>query len=287
MIETVTQTANDCDQLGRKELARGAWREGRIADALLIIRSVLAEEMSPHVAAECYSAEACFLADAGDFAGSLESLWKMAPFLEAASVRVQGTFFLQRGRVYKNLGNIDEALTDYSGSLALWQACGDKNYEGAASINLAGIYLLIGDLVQARKNIEYALATLPPGSVYWPDAYDTKAQVLLAEGSLALALSFIEKALGLIGDNEAKRLEFLETQSKIKDRLMDLLIPLVSFVDLDDLKIQVVRNALDKAGGSITLAADMIKTSHQVVAYTARKHGLERSAPRKKHIIKK
>lgn len=280
------QSARDQDQLARKEVARQAWRDGHSADGLLILRSVLAEDMSPAVAAECYSTEAGMLAEMGDFVGSLQSLRNMAPFLEAASPRIQGTFYNQRGRVNRKLSDIGAALMDYTGALAIWQECGDKHYEGAASINLAELYLKRDDLEQASANIDHALRVLPDGSEYWPDACDTKAKILLAEGSPARALLFIDKALDLIGENEAKFLEFLETRNQIKSRMIDLLAPLMDSNDVERLRVRMISHALDKSGGSITAAAKLISTSHQVIAHAARKYGLERSSLRKKSIIK-
>lgn len=285
MITTSTHSARDQSQRERKELAKGAWREGSFDNALLLIREVLSEDMSPDVAAECFSTEAAILADLGDFNASLASLAKMAPFLEAADIRIQGTFYNARARAHKNLGDIDSALTDYAGAIAYWQICGDGNYEGAASINVAELYLTLGDFAKAIQSIDHALQVLPKGSEYLCNAYDTKAKILLNDGQLVKALGLIEKALELAGDHEEWQKRFKETHSKIKDRLIDFLIPLVNMDDLEELKVQMIRHALDYCGGSITAAAELIKTSHQVIAYTAQKHNLER-VHRKKSIIK-
>lgn len=285
MRVTEIQSAKDRSQLERKELARGAWREGNVENALLIIRSVLTEEMSPAVAAACYSAEAGFLAEMEDFEGSLESLQKMSPFLEAASVEIQGTFYNQRGRAHRRLGNYDAALTDYTGALALWQGCGDRNYEGAAYINLAECYLIMKDVEEAYLNIAQAFAVLPTDSEYLCNAYDTKAKVLLADGKAERAFQCIEKALSLTGGNETWERTFLDTRDQIKERLMELLVPVAVMKDADDLKVKMVRYALQKADGSVTIAAELLGTSHQVIAYTADHNDIDR-AHRKKSIIK-
>lgn len=285
MPQAKTLLTRDREQLERKGWAREAWQEGRIDDALVLIRSVLSEDMSPEVAAECYSAEAGFLLAKKDYGSALESLDRMAPFLEAADLRIQGTFFLQRGRAHKNLGEIDSALTDYAGALAIWQLCGEKDYEGAASINLAELYLTLGDLNQAGENVNHALEILPKGSVYVCSAYETKAKILLSDGQVVKALDSVERALELAGDNEERQKEFSETRAKIKELLLDSLVPVVNMADVEYLKAQMVRNALDRANGSITVAAKILGTSHQVIAYTADQKGFERSR-RKKSIIK-
>jgi len=285
MREAEVLTARDREQLERKELARGAWREGQVDNAILIIDSVLSEEMSPEVAAACLSAKAGFLASKNDYMGALETLREMAPFLETADVRVQGTFYNTRARAHRNLNHLDEALTDYTGALALWQLCGDKNYEGAVSINLAELYLILGDIRQADQNAEHALRVLPKDSEYLCNAYDTKAKVLLADSQALKALNLITLALESAGNHEEWLRRFTETQTLIKERLLSSLVPLVNVPDLESLKVRVIRYALDKAGGSVTIAAKKLSTSHQVVSYTADAHGIERSK-RKRSIIK-
>lgn len=285
MLETEIQSVRDRSQLERKELARGAWREGNSENALLILRSVLAEEMSPAVAAACYSAEAGFLAELGDFEGSLVSLGKMAPFLDAAGVNIQGTFYNQRGRAHRKLGETDEALMDYTGALALWQNCGDKNYEGAAYINLAECYLILNDIEQAYFNIGRAFAVLPEGSEYLCNAHDTKAKILLEDGKSERALCHVDKALALSGGNEKWEQDFLETRAKIKTRLMELLTPVALMEDVDDLKLNMVRHALKTSNGSTTIAAVLLGTSRQLVEYIADHNGIDRTH-RKKSIIK-
>ena len=282
---TDTHSGVDRGQLERKELARTAWRDGNPESALLIIDSVLAEEMSPQVAAECYSAKAGFQIANKDFDGATESLERMAPFLEVADIRIRGTFYLQRGRVHRQQNNIDAALTDYTGALAFWQMCGDKQYEGAAYINLAECYFRINDLEQAYLNIEKAFAVLPEGSEYLCNAYDTKAKILLADGRAEQAYSLIEKALALSGGNELWEKGFLETKEKIKTRLMEMLIPLAKIGDLENIKLQMVHRALRKTDGSIRQAADMLGTSRQALTYIADHNGLKR-LHRKKSIIK-
>jgi tetratricopeptide (TPR) repeat protein len=278
-------SATDRGQIDRAERARGAWRDGNLDSADLLIDTVLGEKMSPAVAAKCYSIKAGIALARKDAAAAMRALDKMAPFLEAANIRIQGTFYLQRGRAHRSLNNIDAALTDYSGSLALWQMCGDKNYEGAAYINLAECYLRLSDIEQAYFNIEQAFAVLPDLSEYLCNAYDTKAKILLADGKTEKAYRLIEKALASSGGNELWEKEFLETKTRIKERLICLLVPLAKMKDLDVMKLQMVQNALEKAQGSVTIAAEMLGTSHQVIAYTADAQGLDRSK-RKKSIIK-
>lgn len=273
-------------QLERKELARGAWREGKVESAILILETVKSERMSPRVAGEVFVTESAFRSEVHDYAGSLESLNRAALFIDACGVRVQGSFYLQRGLAHRRLGNIDAALTDYAGALACYETLGDSDYTSSLLINLSELYLKSGDAKTARSYIDRAFELLDAGSTHPCNAYDTLANVLMAEGSLVKAWSAAERALALAGDNEGWRNDCISTRDRIKVGLMEFMVPIAKPADLEKLKIDVVRHALQIANGSTVEAAKMLETSHQVVAYTAEKHGLARKPARKKSIIK-
>lgn len=274
-------------QLERKTLARGAWRNGQVENAEILLDSVLAEDMPPDTAAECYVAQSAFRAEVEDYEGSLACLELAAPYLDCAPLRVRGSFYLQRGRAHKELGRYDEALTDYTGAVVCWQESGNKEYEAAALNNLAGLYLKIGNIGQARACIDQALNLNPVE--YLSQLYDTDANILLLEGKGEQALRRVEQALSLAGENEIWKQTFLETKHRIKLHICDLLVPLALKNDIDNLQVSIVRHALDREGGSITRAANIIGMTHKGVAYIAHRHGLSRkpSRTRRKSLFTK
>lgn len=288
MINTSQLTAVERSQLETKELARGAWREGQTQNALLILGSITAEEMSPRVAGEVFVTEAAFRSELGDFAGSLESLQRAGPFIDECGLRVRGSFYLQRGLAKRRLGDIDGALTDYAGAASYWEELGETDYQIAALINLAELYLKTGDLEQAGEHIDSAFRVLTPGSTHYGNAHDTKARVLLAEGDLAGAAVYSRLAVQAAGDNEGWKTAALETQDRIKAQIVDLAAHALTIKDLTKLKREMIERALETSGGSVVEAARLLETSHQVVAYTAKENGLTRTAPRvrRKSIIK-
>lgn len=265
-------TAAERDHLERKEMARGAWAEGRADDALLILDTVLSEDMTPRVAAECYVTESAFLAERNDFSGSLAALERAAPLLDSAGSRVKGSFYLQRGRVYRRLNEFDKAITDYTGAAICWEASGDKELEGASHLNLAHSYLTVGNFAMARISLDRAFALFrETGSFYLSQAYDTLANLALAEGLIELAVSAIRSALDLVDDNEAWRKTFLDTQAKIDTKLLEL-INVSTVEDLDRLRVVLVREALIKTGGNLSHAGKLIGLTYKGVDYIVQQY---------------
>lgn len=273
-------------QVERRELARGSWRDGEIENALLILRSVIEEEMTPRVAAEVFVTEAACLCALNEFEGALGSLEKAAPFVDQALARVQGCFYFHRALVYKNLGDTDAALTDYAGSLIYWEQSGESDYYIAALNNLANLYREKGDLAQARRYIDRAVVLLTNESTHYCNVHDTQAKILLAEGHLVCAWRAIQIAINAAGDNEIWKRDCLATRDEIKKQLLDFIVPVVTVDDVDRLKVDLVRYALGAAEGSIVGAAKLLNTSHQLIAYTAEANGLQRKPQRRKSIIK-
>lgn len=278
--------AADLSQLERKELARGAWREGQVENALLILETVMQEEMRPRVAGELLVTKASFQCALKDFAGASRSLKDAAEFIDLCDARVRGSFYFHRALVHRNEEDIAAALTDYAGSLIYWQEAGDTDYEIAARINLAELHLLRDDPQQARKEIDQAFELLTPQSTHYCNAYDTKAKILLRQGELGKAVIHARVAIEAAGENEIWKADALATFESIKAKVLEGAERVLTVKDLKDLKRRIIENALQASGGSVVEAARLLDTSHQLIAYTAAAKGLARSARRKKSIIK-
>lgn len=215
-----TKTLTEQSQLDRKEMAKGAWASGATDNAQLILDTVLGEEMSPAIRVECYVTRATFCSDQGHYQSALDALRLAAPDLDSVSPYVQGTFFNERARANKAFGNTDQALTDYAGASACFELAGHRVYEGAVSINSAGLYLKLGRLLEAKIHVERAITIFTAeGSEYLAQAYDTLANILLTEDKLPEALKTADKAVGLIVKNRAWLQTALITRGRIKAKL--------------------------------------------------------------------
>src|SRR5688572_21162470 len=273
MITVITDklTETDKSQIARRDRARDLWAEGRLEEANALLSEVIAEGMTPYVAVRCYIAQAAFRAEAGDYQGSLQSLDAAAGFIDSADLHFQGAFYNQRARAHKELGRIDAALTDYTGAAACWETIGDPDY-GAAVLNLAGLYLEIGDIAAARLQIENAITIfVETNSIYLCQGYDTWAQIELAHGNIESAQTLIQTALDLVGDNERWRSEFLHTKDKIEIKLLELL-GINQVEDFETVQAGMVRRALIKTGGNLTRAGKLVGLTHKGVTFVVDRH---------------
>jgi tetratricopeptide (TPR) repeat protein len=275
-------------QLDRKELARGAWGEGRPDDALLILNTVLEEAMTPRVAAECYVTQAAFLAEKGEFQDSLAALRLAAPYVDSARLRVQASFFLQRGRINRKLNNLNNAITDYTGVAICAEASDSEDLLGKSFLNLSDLYVMIGkDLVTARAYLNKAVAIFRRiGSDDLCQAYDTLANLELAEGNVTEATEAIRKGFELIGDHESWRDTLNETRDKIRGKLLQL-TGINRVEDLDSLKVLLVKRALIETGGNLSHAGEKIGLTYKGVDYIIQQNPeLERLRSERKSRLK-
>lgn len=288
MILTAHLTNVERSQLERKELARGAWREGQIQKALVILEGVSREDMTPRVAGEVFVTEAAFRCAAGEFVAALQSLERAAPHLAECDARVNGAFYFHRALAHRNLWNIDAALTDYAGRIAFYQEAGDVHDEIAVRINLAELYLIREDVRQAHEHINLAFILLTPDSIHFCNAHDTMAKVLAAQGELAEAVTHAKIAIDAAGENEQWKEASEKTLRSIKAKVLEAAECVFTVKDLKCLQPKIIQRALVATNGSIIAAAKLMQTSHQHVAYVADTKQLERSAPRvrRKSIIK-
>lgn len=288
MISTGQLTGAERSQLERKELARGAWREGQPQNGLLILESVVREEMSPRVAGEVFVAQASLQCATREFVGALRSLDLAGPHLVACDARVNGAFYFHRALASRNLGNIDAALMDYAGSIAFYQEAGDVHDEIAVRINLAELYLIREDVRQATEHINLAFILLTPDSIHFCNAHDTMAKVLAAQGDLETAITHARIAVEAAGENEGWKTDALKTLESIKTAVLNAAERVLTIKDLKDLKLRITKRALGECNGSIVEAAKLLQTSHQHIAYVSDTKHLERAAPRvrRKSIIK-
>lgn len=266
-IPTDNLTDVERSQMERHDWAVDSWKQGDIEKANIFLDAVLAEDLTPRMAARCFVSRAAFRAEAGDYAGSLESIDQAAPFIDEADLQTQGSFHNQRARLHNRQGNVDAALMDYAGASACFEVAGEFSLGGAALLNVSELYLQKKDLDQARTYIDRALPLLiESDSVYLPQAFDTLANLELACGQIEKAVIAIERAFQLVGENEIWRQDFLKTRNKIREKIKQ-----VSSA-LHGVNVEMVRWALIKTNGNLTHAGNLTGLNRKGVSFIIDRH---------------
>jgi tetratricopeptide (TPR) repeat protein len=266
--ESTTRGLSAVECLERKELAVGSWREGQYENALILIDSVLSEELSPAVACECWVTRATFKGEQGEFEESLESLKRAAPFLDSADGRTRAAFYYERARCHRNAGDYDAAMTDYAGSAVCLEAVGLTSRQAFVENNLAWLYLQTGDFASAH---DHASKAIQLNGENLAKAYETRAEIYAAEGLVELALDNISIAIEKVEENEAWLAGFLETKDRIKAKLLSLL-GVTRVADLDQLRIDMTRRALIQTEGNMAQAGRVLGLSHKGIDWIITKH---------------
>lgn len=265
-VKEVQLTGVEESQLDRREMAVDEWKQGDPDAADLLLDGIIAEGMTPVVAVRVFIAKAAMSAERSDYEGSLRLLEKAAQFFDAADLHFQGSFFNQRARAYKELGNSDSAFSDYFAAEQCWEIIGDPEY-GKLLLNIAGLYLRLKDTAHARQYIEKAIPVLVETEHHCLcQGYDTFANIELADGNLERAINLIKQAIDLVGDNQIWRNTFIETRDKIDAKIREL------SGSLHSLNVDMVRWALIKTGGNLTQAGKLTGLTHKGVTYIVDRH---------------
>ena len=265
-VKEVRLTGIEYSQLTQRDQAAEAWKQGDLDTADLLLDGIIAEGMTPAVAVRVLIAKAAFRAERLDYEGSLKTLEQAAQFFDAADLHFQGAFHNQRARAHKELGNSDAAFTDYFAAEACWEITGDPEY-GKLLLNMSGLYLRIGDTVNARQYIEKAVPVLVETEHYCLcQGYNTFANIELADGHIEKAINLIQRALDLVGENQIWRNTLLETKDAINAKIREL------SGALHTVNVDTVRWALEKTGGNLTQAGKLAGLTHKGVAYIVDRH---------------
>lgn len=276
-------------QIDRLEMAKGCWREGRYEDCLLLVGTVLAENLTPRISVRAWIQRATFQNERGEHEAALESLKQAASDLDSASTYIQGTYFSERGRAHKGLGSFDHALTDYPGAKHCFEQIGHWEYVATIEKNTAGVYLKLGEFAQAHEHVDEAIRIFSElKSETLCQAYDTQAEIFLFEGYLALAASANRKAINLCPDNESWLCSFntlkkrIDAADRIEENALNM-IGVATVPDLERVKVNMARRALVKEKGSVTRAGKLLGLDHRGIDRIIERHPEIEECRSKKH----
>jgi tetratricopeptide (TPR) repeat protein len=128
-------------------------------------------------------------------------------FKENAPYFLNGCFHNHIGLAYKHLGNKKNALKHLKLASLYFQKADHKNYFGATQNNLAHFLLFCNEYNAAHACAQLAIKIFSEigDKTRTAFAFDTQAQIYLAEGKLEMALNNANLAIEILQDGDSHR----------------------------------------------------------------------------------
>jgi tetratricopeptide (TPR) repeat protein len=220
--------------------------------------------------------------------------------------RLKTMYHNQAGLFYCLLKKYDKAVFNHSEAIRFARRIKSSRFIATTLNNLAFLYMQMGDFKSAHQHVEKAISLFENlNDTGWiPHALDTKALLLNKENRFEEALETIESAISYFekGEDYAGWVEALWTKTQTLLRLDRKPEALILFSELSNLaahkigecavrkyadqfaeliyvtknlplsdevkgyKKQIVTQSLRRNGGSVTEAANELKTSHQALS---------------------
>lgn len=140
-------------------------------------------------------------------------------FCEHGDALLNGSFYLNAGIGFIEVGSASEALRCLELSKYYYESGGILNYLGAVENELAHVYKTKGKVLLAHKAVDNGIRICREIGDHTREGflYDTKAQIYLEEGKFEAALRTIESAVSILkeSENTAFLSETLLTEAKI------------------------------------------------------------------------
>jgi tetratricopeptide (TPR) repeat protein len=202
------------------DLALCYWRAGAQDDGRALFRQALETAQMAQTKLRILTNASIVEVYSSRYGEALALLNDAAVFLEEVKDEAShGCYHSERGLVLRNLGQVDEALIEYSAASLHFANAGHVRYLGRVENNLGFILLRIGRTTEALPHLDKARAIFvslkDAGSV--AQVNETRARVFLAEKRFAEAEHAILNAITVLeqGDDALVLVEALRTQGSI------------------------------------------------------------------------
>lgn len=279
--------------------AKQCFETGEYDPALAVIGDLVAEgrEVFPALLLK-----ACIESERGQYSQCLKTLKQAGEFIDTADPRRRARYYGQRAYANKKLGNMDSPLVDYEAARYWAQRAGDELCEASVRNNLAKRYSELGRLDEAIRESDAAIRIAQDSD----DCFllgrftDLRAQILLENDLLDDAVKVGKRAVEILGPigNEvaldearstyahsliALALSFAELSEplktfKLRKQLSARLAP-----EIDEAALEVlIRQAMGRAGGHVSKAAQLLGVSHPAMIKSVQKFGLTRQPKRRR-----
>jgi tetratricopeptide (TPR) repeat protein len=202
------------------DLALCYWRSGAQDDGRALFQQALETAERAETKLRTLINASTVEISSGRYLNALTLLDKAAAFLaEVSDDASHGRYHGQRGLVYRNLENLDDALIEYRAASMHLAKAGHLRYLARVENNIGFILLFLGRTTEALIPLEKAheifVSLKDPGSV--AQVNETRARVLLAEKRFAEAERVIFAAVTVLeqGEDASLLAEALTTAGSI------------------------------------------------------------------------
>jgi tetratricopeptide (TPR) repeat protein len=202
------------------DLALCYWRSGAQDDGRALFQQALETAQTAETKLRTLTNASTVEFSSGRFLNALALLNDAAAFLEEVKDEAShGCYHSQRGLVLRNLGNVDDALIEYSAASMHFTNAGHVRYLARVENNIGFILLRLGRTTEALPHLHKARAIFvslkDSGSV--AQVNETRARVFLAEKRFAEAERAILNTITVLeqGDDAPLLAQALTTQGSI------------------------------------------------------------------------
>ena len=202
------------------DLALCYWRSGAQDDGRALFQQAVNAAQRPETKLRTLTNASTVEISSGRYTDALALLNEAAAFLaEVSDESSHGCYHSQRGLIYRNLQNVDDALIEYSAASMHFANAGHTRYLSRVENNIGFILLHLGRTTEALTHLDKARAIFvslkDSGSV--AQVNETRARVFLAQKRFPEAERAIFAAITTFeqGDNSSLLAEALTTQGRI------------------------------------------------------------------------
>jgi CheY-like chemotaxis protein len=192
------------------ELAQCYWREAAYGEASIVLNEALSrlDDTEPKLKAVALYRSAIVAKLATRHNDALRYYNEAAPFFEKVSNdSLRGKFYngfanllVHLGRMERRNDYIDRAFIEFAAASYHFELAGHTRYQACVENNLGYLFYSINKLPEAHRHLDraQALFTSLKDNVHTAQVDDTRARVLLAEGSVSEAEKLIRSAVQIL-----------------------------------------------------------------------------------------
>jgi CheY-like chemotaxis protein len=192
------------------ELAQCYWREAAYGEASIVLNEALSrlDDTEPKLKAVALYRSAIVAKLATRHNDALRYYNEAAPFFEKVSNdSLRGKFYngfanllVHLGRMERRNDYIDRAFIEFAAASYHFEQAGHTRYQACVENNLGYLFYTINKLPEAHRHLDraQALFTSLKDNVHTAQVDDTRARVLLAEGSVSEAEKLIRSAVQIL-----------------------------------------------------------------------------------------